>query len=77
MKWANYRKKKLQEAITYYEEKRDEQLANFRKCAQTYDVDKIVSFLPTMINNIQDTDLKVQSLKDKLSLMRFFYDDKE
>lgn len=42
-----------------------------------YDVEKIVSFLPAMINNIQNTDLKVQSLKDKLSLIMFLYNDKE
>lgn len=73
----NKKKRRIGAAILYYEERLCDEIASFRECAQKYDAESIVAYLPTMIYNIEETQRKLNKLKSKEKLLSFLadYDD--
>ncbi len=66
MQFRSIRKRKLEQAISYYETNLEREVANFRAYAQECDVESIIAFLPTMIWNIQENQRQLKKLKQKL-----------
>ncbi|WP_298034253.1 hypothetical protein [uncultured Dysosmobacter sp.] len=66
---------KLEAAHTYYQSKLENEISYFRECARTYDVESIVTLLPLMLQNIQDTRSYLKKLENQIQLLTFFMDD--
>ena len=61
---------KLKRAIAYYEAQLDQEVRLFRKYAEEYDAENIVSFLPYHIFLIKDTQNQLQKLRHQLQLLQ-------